>query len=348
LGRERRKLKRVSKIMDATIEYKALKVFEGKKFIQRYGYLPSNWYKKHLMEFLSEMEIEEVIKDFISRNFLEIKDSNQMVKLNKTGKDYLDKTYLKEQAYDLIDNALKKLISSNGKDSIDTSHRNQRIQQTAEKILDDYELVKYALPHEKLLSMVEIIENGYKVIEAGGIRNYLRQKEEEEQRLKPSVKSVDDFLKKEVDEITVSSLKIDYAVATIIEKRIIEVKQCIKAEAPLAVIFLCGSILEGILLGVATKNPQEFNQSSQSPKDKTTQKVKPFPEWSLNNFIDVAYNVGYLGLDVKKHSHSLRDFRNYIHPYEQMKTGFNPDLHTAKISWQVLKAAIHDIYERVK
>lgn len=39
----------------------------------------------------------------------------------------------------------------------------------------------------------------------------------------------------------------------------------------------------------------------------------------------------------------LRDFRNYIHPYEQWSSGFNPDEHTALISWQVLKAAIHDL-----
>jgi hypothetical protein len=47
-----------------------------------------------------------------------------------------------------------------------------------------------------------------------------------------------------------------------------------------------------------------------------------------------------LGLDVKKFSHALRDFRNYIHPYEQMASRFNPDAHTAQICFQVLRAAI--------
>ena len=84
------------------------------------------------------------------------------------------------------------------------------------------------------------------------------------------------------------------------------------------------------------------------PKHKETDKVKQFHEWSLNNFVEVAHDIGFIGLDVKTYSHSLRDFRNYIHPYEQMSSGFNPDMHTARISWQVLKAAIHDIYEKVK
>lgn len=160
--------------------------------------------------------------------------------------------------------------------------------------------------------------------------------------------TVEDFLKKEVDELTISSLKIDGAVTIVLEQRIVEVKQCLKAGASLSVIFMCGSILEGILLGVATKNPKQFNQSSCCPKYQDTGKVKQFHEWSLNNFVEAAHDIGFIGLDVKKYSHSLRDFRNYIHPYEQMSSGFNPDMHTAKISWQVLKAAMHDIYEKVK
>jgi hypothetical protein len=50
---------------------------------------------------------------------------------------------------------------------------------------------------------------------------------------------------------------------------------------------------------------------------------------------------------VKKYSHSLRDFRNYIHPYEQLSSRFDPDIKTAKISFQVLKAAIADLEKRV-
>lgn len=69
----------------------------------------------------------------------------------------------------------------------------------------------------------------------------------------------------------------------------------------------------------------------------------PFQEWTLSNFIDVSYDIGLLGLDVKKFSHVLRDFRNYIHPYMQMSSRFSPDIDTAKISWQVLQAAISDL-----
>ena len=83
------------------------------------------------------------------------------------------------------------------------------------------------------------------------------------------------------------------------------------------------------------------------PKKKKTGKVKQFHEWSLSGFIDVARELRIIQHDTQKFSHSLRDFRNYIHPFEQMSSGFKPREHTAKICLQVLKAAIYEIGENI-
>jgi hypothetical protein len=92
--------------------------------------------------------------------------------------------------------------------------------------------------------------------------------------------------------------------------------------------------------------PKEFNQSPLSPKDYQN-KIKPYHEWTLSNFIEVAYNSGILNYDVKIFNNNhLRNFRNYIHPYQQVASKFNPDIHTAKISWQVLKTAFHQITKK--
>lgn len=155
--------------------------------------------------------------------------------------------------------------------------------------------------------------------------------------------SLDDFLHKEYSNISIRKLNIDSVVTDVIEKRIEEIVKNIKSGASLSAIIMCGSVLEGILLGIATKKMKEFNSSLSSPKNKATGKPLPFNEWTLSNFIDTAHNIGLLGLDVKKYSHSLRDFRNYIHPYQQMAHRFDPDIDTAKISFQVLKAAITDL-----
>lgn len=147
------------------------------------------------------------------------------------------------------------------------------------------------------------------------------------------------FLKQDFGSVTFQRIPTVGPLLSVLEARLAEAILCLKANAPLAVIFHCGSILEGLLLSVAVANPQQFNQAPNSSKDKVGD-VKPFHQWTLAQFIDVAYELGYLGLDVKKFSHGLRDFRNYIHPYEQMSARFSPDGHTAEICLQVLKAAI--------
>ncbi len=155
----------------------------------------------------------------------------------------------------------------------------------------------------------------------------------------------DQFLKREFDDLSIKALKLDSVITSILEQRLDEIKKCMNAKASLAVIFLAGSTLEGLLLSVASKNPRSFNQAAASPKDKQG-KVLQLHEWSLKDFIDAACEIGLLGLDVKKFSHSLRDFRNYIHPYQQMVSRFDPDEHTARICWQVLRAAIADMSKR--
>lgn len=156
----------------------------------------------------------------------------------------------------------------------------------------------------------------------------------------------DEFLKREYKNINIDNLDIDTHVIEIIKSRLLEIQRNIRSESALSVVILCGSVLEGLLLGTAIKYIKDFNQSSASPKNRTTGKVLPIGDWNLSSLIDVAHNVGFIGLDVKKFSHSLRDFRNYIHPYQQMSTGFTPDIDTAKISWQVLQAAISDLNKK--
>jgi len=149
----------------------------------------------------------------------------------------------------------------------------------------------------------------------------------------------DEFLSREFKEVAIEALQLEPAVTEVLKKRIEEIRICLASNAPLAAIFLCGSTLEGMLLGIATKHPKDFNQSQSAPKTQEG-KVKNFPEWNLNNFIDTAHSIGFIKEDVKKYSHSLRGFRNYIHPYQQIATRFDPDIHTAKLSWQVLKLAL--------
>lgn len=152
----------------------------------------------------------------------------------------------------------------------------------------------------------------------------------------------EDFLKL-VYNVNVDSLGLDESVSNVLKTRLQEVEVCMQNDAPLAAIFLIGSIFEGILLGVATNFPRQFNQTSCAPKEKDSERVRRFPDWTLNNFIDAAAEIGLIKHDVTRFSHVVRDFRNYIHPYSQIATRFEPDKQTAMICFQVLKAAIVQI-----
>ncbi|MBW2245783.1 MAG: hypothetical protein JRF62_01020 [Deltaproteobacteria bacterium] len=155
-----------------------------------------------------------------------------------------------------------------------------------------------------------------------------------------------EFLNREFTNVNLQGLGLESVVSDVLQYRIKEIEKCFSSNSPLAVILLAGSTLEGIFLGLAIKYPRQFNTAKSSPKD-SNGKVRQFHEWNLSGFIDVATDIGLIQHDTQKFSHSLRDFRNYIHPFEQMSSGFNPREHTAKICLQVLKAAISEINENL-
>lgn len=158
--------------------------------------------------------------------------------------------------------------------------------------------------------------------------------------------SENEFLSREFKDVDISHLGLESSVSEVLQHRIKEIEKCFSAESPLAVILLAGSTLEGVFLGLAIKYPRQFNSTNASPKGGSG-KVKQFHDWNLNSFIDVARELGLIQHDTQKFSHSLRDFRNYIHPFEQMSSGFKPREHTAKICLQVLKVAIYEIGENI-
>ena len=144
------------------------------------------------------------------------------------------------------------------------------------------------------------------------------------------------------------ALGLEPGVGEILENRWEEAQRCVDAGAHLSAIIIMGSMLEGLLLGICQRKPAEANKCPSAPKNPKTGKVKSFADWKLAEMIDVAHQVGWLGIDVKKFSHALREFRNLIHPYEQMITRTKPDEDTCNISWLVVQAAVNDLAVSIK
>lgn len=153
----------------------------------------------------------------------------------------------------------------------------------------------------------------------------------------------EELLISSIENSSLVALEIDDSLKSILQSRIQEICNCFKVEAHLSIIVMAGSTIEGLLLGYANKYPRIFNSSRCAPKSKEVDRVKPFAEWSLSSFIDVSYDIGILSEDVKKLSHIVRDFRNYIHPIEQLKSGFFPDKYTANILFEILRACVDQL-----
>jgi hypothetical protein len=136
------------------------------------------------------------------------------------------------------------------------------------------------------------------------------------------------------EDLRIDELAFDSVITGFLQARVDEVQACPRDKVSLGTIILLGSTLEGLLLAVGLQHPQAFMSSSAAPKDRSG-KTKQLHEWTLSELINVARELDLLDVDVGKFSHVLRDFRNYIHPYQQMSEGFSPDQHTVDICWQV-------------
>lgn len=151
------------------------------------------------------------------------------------------------------------------------------------------------------------------------------------------------FLQEDFSSIEPQQLEEDPQFQKIIEQRLSEIDKCIKADAPLAVIFLVGSTLEGLLQKVAQQHEPKWISAKNAPRNKRTSQVLPIDSWTLNDFINVAGELSILGRDVQAHATQVRKFRNYIHPLKQQHEKFMPRIETALIAQQVLRAVLRDI-----
>ncbi|MEI0611868.1 hypothetical protein [Brachyspira pilosicoli] len=144
----------------------------------------------------------------------------------------------------------------------------------------------------------------------------------------------------------IKKIILDEKVLNLLVRRLEEIKKTIQYKIPFAAIMLSGSALEGILLYAAYKFELNFKQSKLCPKNDNN-RVKGFNNWTLNELIDVAYDIGLLTDDVKRLSHNLREFRNYIHPDKELKNNYSPNIKSAKIFVQILLLAISEILDKL-
>ncbi|MDA8025242.1 MAG: hypothetical protein M0T78_01690 [Actinomycetota bacterium] len=149
------------------------------------------------------------------------------------------------------------------------------------------------------------------------------------------------FLAKDFTRVDLASLPSVLTSAQVVAARLGEIERCLEAKAPLAVVFLVGSTLEGLLMDLAVAQAATFTAATAAPRIRGT--VKPVQEWKLGELIAVARELRVLSEDIARHAEHVRNFRNYIHPRQQLKESFEPRMETALIAQQVLRGALIDL-----
>jgi len=136
-----------------------------------------------------------------------------------------------------------------------------------------------------------------------------------------------------------SKLVSDAAMKTILGKRWTECVTCISAGAPLAATVMIGGLLEGLLLARVNRenNKASIFTAAAAPKDRQN-KTLALKEWTLQDYIAVAHEVGWITVAAKDVGVVVRDYRNYIHPQKELSHGVSLITGDAVILWEIGKS----------
>lgn len=90
-------------------------------------------------------------------------------------------------------------------------------------------------------------------------------------------------------------------------------------------VIMAGSILEAILYGLLTADAAAIaraNGSSKAPKERGVVKDIADGDWKLHSLIEVAADLRLLPADrAKTFDQVLRDYRNFVHPKKEIRSG---------------------------
>jgi hypothetical protein len=96
------------------------------------------------------------------------------------------------------------------------------------------------------------------------------------------------------------------------------------ADSYLGVIVGCGAVVEGLLTWALLQNEARARESKNAQKNRANE-VLPIEQWSLASLISVSADLGVIGTTAKQASWALKDFRNFVHPYNVLQQSARPD-----------------------
>lgn len=123
----------------------------------------------------------------------------------------------------------------------------------------------------------------------------------------------------------------------IIERDYQEIQRGIISGNWKSTIILSGGAIETILLDVIQKDPATALSSSKAPSETDLNK------WDLNDLIEVSLDTKLVTSHLASLSHTVRGYRNLVHPGVELRKGLKIEPEEAKIALQVLNILIREL-----
>lgn len=133
--------------------------------------------------------------------------------------------------------------------------------------------------------------------------------------------------------VTVRSLVSDSALADLLVARLDEVEAAHRSGAFVLAVVGTGSFLEGLLDDVVRQCDPEID--------------KKYRNTNLDLLLRRAHERGWIQPDAFQFSDIMRQYRNFVHPREQLRKGVTCDGDTVLMCWQPVLAVVNDLDERL-
>lgn len=123
----------------------------------------------------------------------------------------------------------------------------------------------------------------------------------------------------------------------IVERDYGEIQRAFISQCWKSTIVLAGGAIEAILADLLLANEPSAKAAAATPKKADITK------WDLADLIEVAIELQLVSGGVSKLSHSVREYRNLIHPGNEVRTGLVFDREEAQIALEVLNMLHRDL-----
>jgi hypothetical protein len=198
----------------------------------------------------------------------------------------------------------------------------ESISEEINQLLEDFPDVVPALNLKQFHSRTA--RNGDKLYDVAGLRTYLSRVLG---RLDIEIEGKADT---PVTERREFGFVADGDLRKIVERDYSEAQRAFVANCWKSVIILSGGMIEAMLSDVLISKEAQALNSPKAPKN------RKITQWNLEDLINVSVDLRLVSTGVEKLSHPIREYRNLVHPGNEIRNKLQFDSEEAKISIEVI------------